>query len=929
MYENVPHMKTLLFALSLLAFVSLNAQEFQWAGRITGVSDDRVSDVVGDKFGNVYTLGTFHSNVDFNPSTTVTYTMSSSSGSDDVYIQKMDSAGNFLWAKKFGGNSEDRPGRVAVDDAGNVYFTGKYDDIVDFDPGTGVYNLGSEDRISAVTVKLNSSGNFVWAKAFKGIGNNGYAIGQSIEVDKWNNVYVGGIYSGFVDFNPDSNVVYQAQDTDVLNFYLCKLDAQGNFDWLKAYQGYYDNENSVADITSDINGYIYATGIFRGSPVFPSGQIFGSGTYVLKVDTGGNDIWDRKVGDGSTTPVVSYGICVDGVGAVYIAGSASIADFDPSPNTTYTTTGSAGAFILKLNASGNFVWLWNTGGNGTFNHSATYSIDMSPSGFIYATGSFLDSVDFDNGPAEAKLISAGGTDIFTVKLDTARNFVWARKIGNLKYDYGLGINVNSNEDVFTVGTYRMTNDFNPDDSLTFIMGSSYLNPDYTDDVFIQKLSNTPCSNLTLIIDSLRDVTCIDSGKIWAHAINGYGFSYAWNTTPVVATPNLTTPSSGVYVLTVTDGLQCQRSATVVLPGPTAQQGYDLNANMVTGNFRTGFRTFIQLDALNEGCVSVDGQLKLVLDNLVHYDSSSIVPTAIVGDTLIWDFTDLIFDSAHILPRVYVTTSTGAHVGDTVCFDMFITPDSTDIDTTNNIKKYCYRVINAFDPNYIAVYPEGECVPAYVQKSLPLTYTIHFQNTGNSHAVNVYLLDTLPASLDVNTIQVIAQSHSVNTDVLNNNVLRFRFDNIMLIDSATSPDSSQGYVIYEIRPVVGTADNTPVNNRAAIYFDYNAPVITNTVHNTLVLGPVDSTYCNTIIGINEVDKYRVSIYPNPNNGAFTISMEDGLMEHIQVSDISGRVVYSQAVSNTSIIDVELNQVPGIYLITVQCNGITTTHKLIKY
>lgn len=921
-------MKSILLSLIILLSISVQAQRLEWAGGILSQLDKEARSISTDGQGNVYAYGEYSTMLDVDPDFFVEYRLTSVIGTDDLYLVKLDSAGHFVWAKSFGGYQDDMASKVTVDDSGNVFITGLIYGVVDFDPDTAsTYYLGATNTAQAFVVKLNTDGNFVWAKSIKG-STDDFAFATSLHVDSWNNVYVGGVYDGVVDFDSDSSVTYLDSTIHFGGLFVCKLNALGEFNWVKTY-GEGSGNLGVTDITSDAAGYIYATGSAEGVD-FPTGNVYGA--FILKLDTAGTHIWDKSLRDqGNGNGIDAHSIGVDAVGSVYIGGSGWNPDFNPDPVLQHYIGYTVGAFILKLNSNGEYVWVWNAGGEAGAGGNHTYSLKVSPTGFIYATGAFVDSFDFDNGPAVRKLYAKGNLDAFILKLDTARNLIWANGIGGVSVDRGKALAINDDEDVFTSGNFMKLIDADPSDTLVYnIFGPDWDNHYVLNNIYVQKLKNVSCSNLAIVVDSVKDVTCANAGKIWAHGINGSGLTYQWNTTPAQNTSTLTTTNPGMYTINITDDDGCTSSARVFLFGPSSQQqGYDLNANLIAGEFRTGFNTYIQLDALNERCTPISGTLQLVLDSLVQYDSAAIAPSLISGDTLIWNFANLIYDSAHVTPRVYLTTLLSAIGGNSVCFDLIMKPDSADADTTNNTKQYCFPVVNAYDPNYIAVHPKGECVPAYVQKSLPLSYTIHFQNTGNSRAINVYLLDTLSANLDINSINVVAQSHSVITQLMNDNVLQFRFDNIMLIDSATHPDSSQGYVVYEVSPIGAVTENTVLTNRAAIYFDYNEPVITNNVLNTLVTGPVDSTYCNTIIGISETSKYNVAIYPNPNTGSFVISTDGTLVENIDITDISGRLVFSQTAVNSGIVNLELNQVSGIYFVAVKCNGITTTHKLIKY
>ncbi|MCP4589121.1 MAG: hypothetical protein GY842_00110, partial [bacterium] len=130
-----------------------SAGDFVWAKRMGGSSIDRGERIAVDGAGNVYTTGVFEGTADFDPGPG-TFNLSSA-GSSDIFVSKFDSAGDFVWAKRMGGMSLDSGYGIAVDGAGNVYTTGYFRNTVDFDPGTGTFNLTSAGQADVFVSKLS------------------------------------------------------------------------------------------------------------------------------------------------------------------------------------------------------------------------------------------------------------------------------------------------------------------------------------------------------------------------------------------------------------------------------------------------------------------------------------------------------------------------------------------------------------------------------------------------------------------------------------------------------------------------------------------------------------------------------------------------------------------------------------------------------
>ena len=143
---------------------------------------------------------------------------------------------------------------------------------------------------------------------------------------------------------------------------------------------------------------------------------------------------------------------------------------------------------------------------------------------------------------------------------------------------------------------------------------------------------------------------------------------------------------------------------------------------------------------------------------------------------------------------------------------------------------CQENIGAFDPNDKIGYPVGRGSAHLIDKEQEIEYRIRFQNTGTDTAFNIYILDTLSAHLDITSIRTGASSHPFEFDILDTNVLRFYFRDIMLPDSNINEPGSHGFVKFRIAQTLDNPIGTEIFNSAGIYFDFNEPVITNqTVH----------------------------------------------------------------------------------------------------
>jgi uncharacterized repeat protein (TIGR01451 family) len=157
----------------------------------------------------------------------------------------------------------------------------------------------------------------------------------------------------------------------------------------------------------------------------------------------------------------------------------------------------------------------------------------------------------------------------------------------------------------------------------------------------------------------------------------------------------------------------------------------------------------------------------------------------------------------------------------------------DIIAYNNNQSLIFNTCTSYDPNEKLVTPQGKTADGFItNEDSILTYTIRFQNTGNATAANIIVTDTISNKLDLMSMKVLVASHNYDIEIANNNLLKFKFLGIMLPDSNNNEPQSHGYITYQIKQKPNNAPYTVINNTANIYFDYNAPIITNTTVNTI-------------------------------------------------------------------------------------------------
>jgi sugar lactone lactonase YvrE len=434
----------------------------------TTINPMEATKAVRDAQGNVYTAGSFRGEVDFNPGPGVDILVTDGQ-QRDMFIQKLSPSGTFIWAKRIGGLGDEYITSIAIDPNGNVYTTGQFNYITDFDPGAGVTNLTPQSE-DAFVLKLNSSGDFVWAKHMGGTGQD---YGVSIATDVSGHVYTVGSFRLTVDFDPNAGVtnLTSAGGEDI---FIQKLNTNGDLLWAKRIGGV--SQDRCDNIVLDASGNIYTCGGFYNLVDFDPGAATNNLTaqsedgFILKLNSAGNFIWVKQIGGSSEDRVGS--LAVDANENVFSTGSfGATADFDPGVGVAnLTSAGFTDIFILKLNSNGDYVW---AKGMGSASSDFGRSIALDPTGNIYTVGTFQTSVDFDPDGGTAILTSSGSHDWFAQKLNAAGNYAWAKGIGGTGFDGATSILVDGNNGIYMTGYHMATTDFDPTNGVANFTGNNY------------------------------------------------------------------------------------------------------------------------------------------------------------------------------------------------------------------------------------------------------------------------------------------------------------------------------------------------------------------------------------------------------------------------------------------------------------------------
>ena len=492
-----------------LFFSTVSGQEanLAWAKSIGGNSADMGNSIAIDNSHNVLVTGSFQFLVDFDPGSN-TSNLIANNGTD-IFIQKLDSNGNFLWAKSIGGSDHDAGLSITSDGQDNVLTTGYFQGTADFDPSSSIFNMTSEGLQDIFVQKLDADGNFLWAVS---IGDSLWDEGYSITTDGNDNVYITGYFNASADFDPGASSFILNSDGSN-NPYILKLDPNGNLVWAKSLQGglVMGNGRSLS-ISLDPFGNVYTAGYFSqgldfdpgtGSYIVDGGMW--SNIYVHKMDSMGEFIWVKDIGSASSE--YGYSIVTDPWGNLFVTGAYQTLLYVDLPDTNYyiTSVGNNDVFVIKLDSNGNMRWGTSLGGS---SDDFGYSIASDNYGAAYITGYFKWTADADPWNNTLNITSAGMEDVFIQKLDSSGNLEWAHAMGGNDYDEGASITTDASNNVYLTGSFSSQANFDPGPT-TFNVSSNGLS-----DVFIVKL------NQSSAINSIPNNSFFNLGSVFPNPTSG-------------------------------------------------------------------------------------------------------------------------------------------------------------------------------------------------------------------------------------------------------------------------------------------------------------------------------------------------------------------------------------------------------------------------
>jgi uncharacterized repeat protein (TIGR01451 family) len=311
---------------------------------------------------------------------------------------------------------------------------------------------------------------------------------------------------------------------------------------------------------------------------------------------------------------------------------------------------------------------------------------------------------------------------------------------------------------------------------------------------------------------------------------------------------------------------------------------------------------------NNGTLIDSGQVSFTFDSQLTYVSNTGGGT-VNGQTLTYTFANLMPFETRSFVGYFTFPAGGLYLSNQTVGAMYDGNGNVlSSDTSSN-----YDLVRcSFDPNDKQVTPIGDGAIHRVDMDSELRYLIRFQNVGNDTALNVRIVDTLDVGLDPSTVYVIATSHPAWITKESGNILKVNFNEVMLPDSISDEPGSHGYVLFRVFGHPTNIDPTPVYNKAYIFFDQNAAVITNTTFNTFS----DLTSGLSVVNSGIDDQVKIAPHPLTSEAQLMFNGDPSHDYTLKIMDVSGRAISkTDTFSGTSYILQRDDMPQGIYLLSI--------------
>ena len=880
-----------LIILLLICTTTAHAQEIEWQNTIGGSGVEFLNYTQQTSDGGYILGGRSNSGVSGDKT-------EPSKGDYDYWVVKLDATGNIQWQNTIGGDDADWLQSVQQT-TDNGYILG----------GWSKSNISADKTENSQgasdfwVVKLDSIGNIQWQNTIGGDStDNLYSLQQTTDG--------GYILGGFsISSISGDKTEYSIGGSD---YWVVKLDASGNIQWQNTIGGY-ENDNLYSLQQTTDGGYILGGRSMSNATGDKTENSQGLDDYwVVKIDATGNIQWQNTIGGNSWDELESIEQTSDGG---YILGGSS--DSDNSGDKTENSQGDFDYWVVKLDATGNLQWQNTIGGD---NWDKLKSIQQTTDG-SYIFGGYSSS----NISGDKTENSQGNYDYWVINIDSIGNILWQNTIGGL-YAEALSSIKQTIDGGYIIGGQSVSpisgdktedsqgnNDYwviKLTDKYNLIDGKMYAD---VNNNTIQDVGELGVSNKMVTEQNTGRLSFSQqNGKYSLSVLDTGGFSVSastinyYNSVPLVHTAYFNN-------INQTDSL----NDFALQPNGVIN---DVCINLTPVSlFRSGFDATYYISYINNGTTTLTPTVIFFPDANVSFTSANVTPTSVTTDSVVWNIGALApFQSGSIV--VTVNVHTGLPIGSLINSSVRIEPVAGDANPGCNYSSWEVFTTGSFDPNDILV-SRDTLFTTEIPNPPYLDYIIRFQNTGNDTAFNVKILNPLDTNkLQLNTLEYVASSHPVNMNfIYHERNMEFKFDNILLPDSNVNEPLSHGFIHYRIKPKTSLVLNDNIQNNAAIYFDFNNPVITNTVTTSVVLPTGIASYQSA---------ENIQLFPNPAQSEINLQHTTAV-EKIQVIDVLGKILFEKKTNSQQNLKINISQFQnGVYFVKAYSTQGVVVKKFVK-
>ncbi|MFH1729518.1 MAG: hypothetical protein ABIA04_14000 [Pseudomonadota bacterium] len=395
---------------------------YDWTITIGGNGTDLASSSIIDSENNLYIAGYYTYNVDFDYGDDEDeHVADLSIAYQELFVTKITAAGEYGWTKTVDGGVYSKVYSMAIDDNDNIFIAGAYAGTINFNPSGIEDSHTSEAELDGFLMKLESDGSYAYTKTFSCSGN---LIARSVNVDTSGNAYISGEFEKTADFDFTESTDELSSRGDSKDIFISKINSNGTYAWTTKRGGNYDEVAYSIAINSEND--IIAAGMMENEEEDAGDYIF-----LLKISSDGNFNWMTTY-DGTFCNQPDS-LSIDSRDNIYLA--------------------VVGQMIMKLNSDGDkLIEITLIDGGGM-------SVAIDNEDNIYITGYFTEEHTFYDGEEEDVHTSLGASDIFITKYNSDLEYLWTESIGSTGIDSPQSISVDANKNLYVVGGFYGTIDF--------------------------------------------------------------------------------------------------------------------------------------------------------------------------------------------------------------------------------------------------------------------------------------------------------------------------------------------------------------------------------------------------------------------------------------------------------------------------------------